>query len=261
MGLSLLITRMYIYVSQMTRLSPWSWFDASTDYIEYLVTAIRYDLRDGIEMLTDEILATGNGEVDISEDVITIVSIVGCVVILLVFFFHTCLVKKMIVKISRHTDALEQLLPIDEDEKEMELLPTMMVHYPAFDMGRMGVVDCGRQVLEAIRMNETAAVMTQTYDTFMRKVFVEFSEEEKLMRERNYEDLNDHTADHLLIRQRLTLILDQLRLRDEATTSIARLYFTRIFGRHFTEDDVEMGKMFEEDELVGVDNKDEEENS
>jgi hypothetical protein len=151
----------------------------------------------------------------------------------------------------------------------------MKTNYDVLDSGRMKIMGLSRQVLELFAINyggddgtgetlgninsSNVGILHQSFNILLVYVFFQFQKEEEIMKERKYNKLEEHAADHILIRQRLTYLSDLLellfsrsadigsrsnvRIRSaddlEAAISIIRKDFLRVFDKHFVDDDME----------------------
>ncbi|KAH7827860.1 uncharacterized protein MONOS_286 [Monocercomonoides exilis] len=239
-GLSMLISKMRLSIERMQQ-EDYATFGEQTEELRFIATAMRYDLREGIDGLTSTIMETGVDEVKLSETIMFVVFVLCVIVFMSSLCFNSLPWMKAILRINNESAKLMELLPVDEDDAEMVMTDAMKTRYHPLDFGREKLIDSALQVLDAIKQKEPLSAVLQTHSALVTATFRQFSEEEREMKERDYPELEEHAKEHLIIRQRLTLIGDQFRLENEAATATARRALIRLYDKHFTEDDVELG--------------------
>ncbi|KAA6395642.1 MAG: hypothetical protein EZS28_008833 [Streblomastix strix] len=262
-GLASLISRMRLYIWQMQEMDMQS-FTVRTEEIRFISSAIRYDLSQGIDQLTVSILNLGKQQSNTSVTLIIIITVAACVLILIAFIIAAFPFARQMQRISEESNRCMDLIPQQESEKEMELLPSMRTGYPIMDNSREKIMNAGQQLFDAIRTKDAASQILSSHQALMTIVINTFEQEEKDMDSRGFgkvkkekiesknqknksksnkknkdedeqsdkseeNNLNDevdnenqlekyknlreaHLKDHLLIRQRLTIIGDLLRL-------------------------------------------------
>jgi hemerythrin len=236
-GLSILIARVRMYINRLRHLDPLT-FTNATGELRFLSSVIRADLREGIDLVTNRILQVSYDAIDQSITSLIVVVVV-CLTSLLVSMFINALPWKNRVRGIRTASAkLLELLPIDDDAKEMQMLPSMLSHYEPLDVGRDRIMDACQQLLDSLARKESSTNVLAAHRLIMQTALKEFTTEEKEMGRREYAEKDAHTQQHLLLRQRLTLLGDQLRLENAATTAAVRRTLVSLFDAHFTDDDL-----------------------
>jgi hemerythrin len=236
-GLSKLLARLVYYVTRLSHL-PATWCVNDTAELRYISSAYRYDMREGINNMTEDILAAGVLKVDKAIGYLIITVVVLFVVVLFALCGFALPWRMMARDIREASGKLVDLLPVYENEKEMELLGSMWTGLEFMDVGRAKIIEGCVQLLEAIRRKQSVIGQLDAHKQIMQAVAKEFGAEEKEMEGRNYSERARHTEHHLLLRQRLTLLGDQLRLNDAATTATVRHMLISLFDSHFTDADV-----------------------
>ncbi|KAK2951676.1 hypothetical protein BLNAU_13415 [Blattamonas nauphoetae] len=239
-GLSSLISqlRFYVWVMEIDN------FQTYTDLHpvpRYIGSACRYDLRSGLNQLTNDILAQAQKAVSVSQTVIGIVTIVACIMLFILLFVTGLTWLNLLMTNNEESEKLLELLPVSSDEKEIDLLPSMLTSYPPIDQGRAKIVEAATTVLENLSKHEKMDTLIPNLDYLMITTHQVFSEEEAEMDKRNYEHLEEHSREHLLIRQRLTRIVDEIKQNKIAATRIAKRNLVRLYDKHFIDDDVLFG--------------------
>ncbi|KAK2963386.1 hypothetical protein BLNAU_1428 [Blattamonas nauphoetae] len=250
-GLASLIARMRLYVWLMAteRLDDYS---DHHPIPRYIASACRYDLRSGMNKLTNEILESSQRMILMSQTIITIVTAVCSLMILVSLLFTALKWLDMVMQNLIESQKLLSLLPTSRDEKEIQLLPSMMTMYRPLDEGRMRIIDAVLSVVESIDENEKKESLNQNLDFLMITTTQVFADEEADMEKRDYEAIDAHKRDHRLLRQRLTRLSDEINLNQVASTRVARRYLVRLFDSHFIDDDVAFGNSIPTREKVLV---------
>ncbi|KAH7821545.1 uncharacterized protein MONOS_4455 [Monocercomonoides exilis] len=246
-GLSSLVARMKVYIERLQKLDL-TLMSQTTPETRYIFTAIRYDLTEGISKITNEILKTGQSEVQNSV-VIMIVVCVGCIVLFLYsMVFAAFGWKRRLFFISHVSKKLIELLPIDEDAKEMSFLPLMETGNPLLDSGRRKIMENGQLFFASSKQKEPMEVLTTIYKQLMMTTKMTFDQEEKDMERHNYPNIQKHKQEHLLLRQRLTLLSDQLRSGNPAAVAIAKRRLKVVYETHFIGEDVAYAEFLSQEE-------------
>ncbi|KAA6363651.1 MAG: hypothetical protein EZS28_040822 [Streblomastix strix] len=93
---------MMLYVMQLLE-SPIGKITEKTNEIHFVISAIRYDLREGMDVLTTKIIDSGVSDV----------------------LFNIFPYIDHMQGLSARSQKLIELLPVDENEKEMQMMPSM----------------------------------------------------------------------------------------------------------------------------------------
>ncbi|KAK2954266.1 hypothetical protein BLNAU_10765 [Blattamonas nauphoetae] len=257
-GLSTLISQMRLYIWMMkfelheVDVNGTSLYTELHHIPRYLGSAIRYDLRSGVNRLTNEILATSQQDVTTTVTLLTVGTVVGSFLFIMALIIFTWQWLNRVMMNNEESVKLHQLLPVSHEERSMELLPSMQIGLPALDQGRMKIIDAALSVLESLDKHEKPESLNNHLDYLMITTTQIFTEEETEMEKRDYEHLEDHTREHILIRQRLSFVIDEIRRNHLPTTKIAIRSLTRLFDRHFIDDDVQFGHTIPQHEKMMV---------
>ncbi|KAA6367126.1 MAG: hypothetical protein EZS28_037347 [Streblomastix strix] len=238
-GLSSFIARLRLYIAQLKETDP-TFLTEKTEDIRFIATSIRYDLREGVDQLTVSITDEGNGLISESVTIIIIVMVIQFVLIIGSMTINTIPWARNMSKESDRSLRLLDLIPNEESEKDMILLPSMRTGYK-MDTLRERIMEDGQQLIEGIRRDEEMQTMIQQYNELMAATYHSFQEEEKDMQERQYnkEKMKEHIQMHTLLRQRLTILGDHLKSPPkghvESIRSTVRRTLARLFDKHFIE--------------------------
>ncbi|KAA6373843.1 MAG: hypothetical protein EZS28_030630, partial [Streblomastix strix] len=240
-GLSELISRMRLYVNDIALQDP-SKFTEKTNEIRFLISAIRNDLKDGVDQLSEKITENAITLVNDSSDVMIIVAIVSCVVLIGTMLFNSIPWGNHMQGLSDRSHRLLELMPIDESEREMVLLPSMRTGYSKFDQNRKNIIVAGQDLIDAMKMKEDMETIFQTVNMLIVTTLHTFTYEEKEMEDREYEEdkQKKHIEEHILLRQRLTTLGDHLRSetgKTAAVQNVVKKTLKRLFDKHFIETD------------------------
>ncbi|KAA6383919.1 MAG: hypothetical protein EZS28_020558 [Streblomastix strix] len=145
--------------------------------------------------------------------------------------------------LSARSQKLIELLPVDENEKEMQMMPSMRTNYGKMDQMREHILDSGQDLIDAIKQHVERQQLVQAFQQIINITYHTFQEEEKEMDSKNYETekKDAHKEQHLLLRQRLTSLGDHLRGvkgQSEAVKSVVKKILSKLFSKHFIDDDV-----------------------
>ena len=136
---------------------------------------------------------------------------------------------------------LVELLPVDEDEPDMTLMPTMVSNYPLLDNARIRVIEACLQVLDSVRNGEGGETPNVSILALLQTAQHTDTAEEKDMMQHEYDDdkYQTHRQEHLLLCQPLISITDFFTVGSDAGNTIARRKLISLFDRHFTDADIE----------------------
>ncbi|KAA6403600.1 MAG: hypothetical protein EZS28_000877 [Streblomastix strix] len=241
-GLQELIVRMRFYLELMVHMNPQQ-LDEKNRYVRYLVTAIRNDLREGFNQLTSDIEKQGEDSINDSQTVLIIIAVCFSITILGTMILVALPWGFSMQDRTNQSQRLIDLMPYLENEKEMALLPSMRTGHIKMDKQREIIMDQGEQIINAMKRHDQIGTVIQLFDVLIGSVQKTFNEEDKEMEEKEYdiEKANHHIEDHIILRQRLTLLLDELRSlsgKREAVQNTVRKTLTRLFDHHFLDQDV-----------------------
>ncbi|KAA6312562.1 MAG: hypothetical protein EZS28_055904, partial [Streblomastix strix] len=110
---------MRLYVMQLLE-SPIGKITEKTNEIRFVISAIRYDLREGMDVLTTKITDCGVSTVNISDKLMMIITIACCLIIVGDVLFNIFPYVDHMQGLSARSQKLIELLPVDENEKEMQ---------------------------------------------------------------------------------------------------------------------------------------------
>ncbi|KAK2944990.1 hypothetical protein BLNAU_20067 [Blattamonas nauphoetae] len=257
-GLSTLISQMRLYVwliqneYELRDSSNKRTYNDLHPIPRYIGSACRYDLRSGINTLTNEILASSQKSIALSQGILGAVSAVVCVFLFVALFVFSMMWLQRVMDNNMESKKLLELLPINREEKEIDLLPSMMTGYPPLDTARMKIIDAAGGVLESLTQNDKPEVLLPNIDYLMITTTQVFAEEEMEMDKRDYEHAEQHAREHLLLRQRLTVIADSLKHGTVPSMRIAKRNLVRLYDRHFIDDDVQFGNSIPAEEKMAL---------
>jgi hemerythrin len=246
-GLSSLTSRLRMCVDRLRHMDPDDFTDL-TGELRFIMSAVRSDLRAGMNLMTDSIMDHGHTAITDSIAVLGVMVGGSSLVILWSLCFCALSWKNKVRRYRLESGRLLELLPSEEDHREMELVGAMLSHYAPLDEGRQRIIDVCLQLFDTIDQKEPLASTVNAHRTVVEAAHSAFSEEEKEMTRRGYADRETHTQHHLLLRQRLTLIGDQLRMQNDATTATMRRTLVSLFDDHFLHDDIDFAATIPESE-------------
>ncbi|KAH7832189.1 uncharacterized protein MONOS_980 [Monocercomonoides exilis] len=244
-GLSALLARLRLNINRLSQQDMIAHpIGQDVREIRFLSSAFRYDLREGIQKLTDSILKDGQGQVDESILLMIIACIVCCFLMIVNLFVNAIYWKRKITQIHLESMKLVELLPIDDDDKEMKMFDSMLTGNQMLDDGRRRIINSAQQLVDSINQKEDLNATTAAHKLLMQTATATFSEEEREMRLHHYdkEEMEKHILQHLILRQRLTILGDQLKANNEAVTACVKKLLISLFDVHFTEADVDFGR-------------------
>lgn len=242
-GITALSARMRLYIKYLQTEEMTSYplpIDNESPYFRFINTALANDLLQGTQVITDDLVQQSADWVSLANDILTIVTSVCCVIAFGSLLFLVLPLRRSVMKVHRNTDRLKLLLPVDEDEKEMDLLPSMMTGLIRWDANHQKIMDAAQSVVDAVKDGESTSSVTQSHLSLLQLCQKVFAEEEAEMEESQLltaEELNAHKLEHLLIRQRLSVLYDQLHSHNEAVRVASKRALVRLFDKHFTQDD------------------------
>ncbi|KAK2954502.1 hypothetical protein BLNAU_10522 [Blattamonas nauphoetae] len=184
--------------------------------------------------------------------ILSAVSAVVCVFLFVALFLFSMMWLQRVMDNNGESKKLLELLPINREEKEMDLLPSMMTGYSPIDTARMKIIDAAGGVLESLGKDDKPEVLLQNIDYLMITTTQVFAEEEMEMDKRDYEHAEEHAREHLLLRQRLTVIADSLKHGTVPSMRIAKRNLVRLYDRHFIDDDVQFGNSIPPEEKMAL---------
>ncbi|KAH7821012.1 uncharacterized protein MONOS_7689 [Monocercomonoides exilis] len=236
-GLSSLIARLRVYVERISKMDL-SIITPNVTEPHFIMTSLRNDIVGGINKMTDTILKTGKAEVDESKTVVSVVVGVFCALFIASFFGNSMSWVSENKFIRSVSFKLLKLLPIDANDKEVEMLPSMVTGNEKFDRGRELILDVTQQLITAMKQYEHVGVVSSIYEQLLTTVMAVFTEEEKEMEHLSYQGIEKHKHEHVLLRQRLTLIGDHILAKNEAASAIGKKRLISLFDMHFTDEDI-----------------------
>ncbi|KAK2947550.1 hypothetical protein BLNAU_17517 [Blattamonas nauphoetae] len=250
-GLSTLISQMRLYIWLMSG-DDFEYYTELHPIPRFIGSACRYDLRGGMNTLTNEILETSQKSIRVSKGILIGVSVALCAVL---YVSMGVFAMRWLYKVTMNAEestALYKLLPISSEEKEMTFLNSMLTGHRVLDEGRQKIFDAALNVLESLSTNESMTNLCSNLDLLIITTTQVFGDEEAEMDKRDYDQLEEHAHEHLVIRQRLTWLCDEMKLGQTAQTRIAKRYLIRLFDSHFLNDDVLFGNTIPAEEKRDV---------
>ncbi|KAH7823794.1 uncharacterized protein MONOS_1874 [Monocercomonoides exilis] len=236
-GLTTLLSRMRINLERISKMEIED-ITFTTGEARFVLNALRNDIVGGINKMTNMILETGKKEVQTSVTILIIVVAGFCVLYLASMIGNGLTWINEIMHIENVSEKLFELLPIKEGEKEISIMSSMITGHASFDKGREAILDAAQQLLTSINQYEQFESMVETFYQVTSTALAVFSEEEKEMEAKNYANIEKHKREHLLLRQRLTLIGDQLRSKNDAVKAVGKRKLVSLFDVHFTDEDI-----------------------
>ncbi|KAA6392330.1 MAG: hypothetical protein EZS28_012143 [Streblomastix strix] len=235
---------MRLYVTHMKEMNP-SELNIKTDEIRYIASSVRYDLREGVDDLTVRITNEGVTKIKQSQTILIIVMAISIVFIFVTLIFNSLVWGFDMQAESDRSLRLLDLMPVDENEKEMIFLPSMRTGYVKMDKEREQIMEIGKELIEFIDNKGHISELMSHFNQLMIQTYRTFQAEEKEMRNRKYdlEYAKEHTLIHLLLRQRLTMLGDQLRSSSgklDSIRSTVRRTLSRLYDKHFCIQDIEL---------------------
>ncbi|KAH7820864.1 uncharacterized protein MONOS_7891 [Monocercomonoides exilis] len=236
-GLTTILARLRINVEKISKMNL-SDLTPNVTEARFVMTSLRNDVVEGINQMTDSILGTGKAEVDESRAVISVVIGVFSALYIISFFANGLSWAEENRFIRSVSFKLLKLLPIDADEKDIIMMPSMKTENEKFDRSRELILDVAQQLVTAIKQFENFSVLRSMYEQLLATVMAVFAEEEKEMERLSYSGIEKHKREHLLLRQRLTFIGDHLLTKNEVATAISKKSLISLFDMHFTDEDI-----------------------
>ncbi|KAA6401417.1 MAG: hypothetical protein EZS28_003056 [Streblomastix strix] len=166
-GLTTLTSRVELYIEQMNHKSEndIKSLNESSSYVRFLASAMREDIRRGIEILIANMLKNTQSSVQYSSTTFMITEIVCSFVVFVTFLINACSWQGRMHKASIHSHCLLRLLPEEEEtqiviegqEQEgdgnrepLTLLPVMRTNFEPYDKGRELILEAARAVIDAM---------------------------------------------------------------------------------------------------------------
>ncbi|KAA6370249.1 MAG: hypothetical protein EZS28_034225 [Streblomastix strix] len=183
--------------------------------------------------------------------------IVSVVAIFITLIFNSLVWAFDMQAESDRSFRLLDLMPVDENEKEMVLLQSMRTSYVKMDKERERIMETGQELIDVIKRNGHIQELILHFNQLMIQTYRTFQTEEKEMEERQYDEekTKAHKHSHILLRQRLTTLFDHLRQSSGKLNSVrntVRRTLSRLYDLHFCEDDVIfVEEMIPSDEKLG----------
>ncbi|KAH7820813.1 uncharacterized protein MONOS_5757 [Monocercomonoides exilis] len=246
-GFSSLLSRLRVGVERIQKMDITS-INALTAEPRFILSAMREDLNNAVVKMTNSVLEAGKQEVEQSKTIMIIVIAVMCVIYLVSLFLNSMSWLNQVAFIRHVSAKLIELLPIDENEKEIEMMQSMITGYKPFDNGRDSILDAAQQLLTSIKHHEHLDIVSTLFKQLATTLVTVFTEEEKEMEKRGYAGLEKHKQEHILLRQRLTLIGDQLRSSNKPAIAIGKRRLIALFDTHFTDEDLIFAETIPESE-------------
>ncbi|KAH7826167.1 uncharacterized protein MONOS_11917 [Monocercomonoides exilis] len=293
---------MMIYTRLCTQIQTLSHCELSTITAQnpiypFVVSAVRYDLLEGMDNISNYLVAAAAEQIKSAQNVVILVSvgIVLCIIILdscLLTFLYRSFRNK-----TKITNSLMLMLPEEDEEKvETSFTKAMTTDFPALDERRREVMEIVQNLFESLNWRSSTATIVSLYEALMAKILEAFQREERAMNsairrasqphyspitpsvltgdafsedacKSPFEDVNSvvspsvmtptpnafesanvpvsillavrnyHTRQHLIIRQRLTVLGDIIKAKKRETTIIGKKQITMLLQNHFTRDD------------------------
>ncbi|KAH7825164.1 uncharacterized protein MONOS_1463 [Monocercomonoides exilis] len=236
-GLTTLLSRLRVNLERISKMDV-SDINLFNPEARFVMTALRSDITAGLNKMTNMILATGKEEVQESITTLTVVVASFCFLYFISMFGNGLTYIKEIEFIETVSKKLFELLPVKEDEREIEMVPSMMTGNDSFDKGREAILDAAQQLLTSINQNDDFETVVSAFYQLSSTALAIFNEEEKEMAVKNYPGIEKHKKEHMLLRQRLTLIGDQLHSKNDAAKAIGKRKLISLFDVHFTDEDI-----------------------
>lgn len=240
-GILSLTSSLQLLVSQMYHSSTYMNMDAESAEVQYILSVNRFDLTDGIRQLNLNILHNAQRQIKQSQVVLTVIMMMCVVVVVAVFSVHTVQAHRMIRHKMETTHTLSDLVSADRECVDMKFTAEMRMHDRELDAGREKVMEQAMQMEEMLEEEGSKTEIVKLMESVVSTAARQFGLEEELMEEMGYPKIDEHATTHLLVRQRLTSLVDLFMLSDEATNHICIRMLREIITTHFLEDDVELG--------------------
>ncbi|KAH7820960.1 uncharacterized protein MONOS_11592 [Monocercomonoides exilis] len=236
-GLTTLIARMRINLERISKMEVEN-ITFTNPEARFVSNALRTDIVEGIEKMTNMILTEGKEEVQESVTILTIVIVLFSILFIISMFGNSRTWTIEVTFVENVSHKLRELLPIKEGEKEIFMVSSMVTGHESFDKGREAILDAAQQLLTSVNQYEQPEVVMDAFYQVTSTALAVFNEEEKEMEAKNYTNIEKHKREHLLLRQRLTLIGDQLRSKNDAVKAVGKRKLVSLFDMHFTDEDI-----------------------
>ncbi|KAK2963495.1 hypothetical protein BLNAU_1538 [Blattamonas nauphoetae] len=241
-GFNSLLMKIVEYVVQLS-LEDLSNIDDTNEYYQYLMSSYRFDVREGLNLMTTSLtqMAMANSE---TAKTISLITMLLAVIVCVIIFFAVMLPKAFVARaISKQNERFRDLITVDTSDEEEGLTQLMTTGVVSFDNKRSQILDSARTLNLSIKRGESKGSITVTFQDLVTLTANTFAEEEEMMKKEGFDqkDRTAHRMQHVLIRQRLTLLGDQLASRDEAIETSTMRQIAQLYGHHFSTEDVKLG--------------------
>lgn len=147
---------------------------------------------------------------------------------------------------------MRALLPSDDEMYHSgDELSRIGIH--AVDTGRKKIVELQGLIVDAVKNYAPHTEIHSLGSEMLQQMRTEFTTEERLMLQVNYpkEEREKHTTEHILLRQRMTLLIDALSDRLDATVFGALQILNTLTSQHFSGPDMDFGSYYADE--MGLD--------
>eukprot|EP00770_Monocercomonoides_exilis_P002223 MONOS_2207.1-p1 / transcript=MONOS_2207.1 / gene=MONOS_2207 / organism=Monocercomonoides_exilis_PA203 / gene_product=unspecified product / transcript_product=unspecified product / location=Mono_scaffold00044:15062-22342(+) / protein_length=2427 / sequence_SO=supercontig / SO=protein_coding / is_pseudo=false len=242
-GVESLLARMRLYIDyiQFYDMNEFPLpIDANCSYFKFINSALKNDLTQGNDVITDILYEQGVDFVKNFNNTLTIVIVIFAVFSFGWFLFIVIPLRGSAMKLHRNTDRLKDLLPTTNEEKEMKLMPAMQTGLVKWDTNHEKIMEAAQTVVQSIKEGESISIIMQAHQSLLHLCKNIFDSEENDMLEAEIlsdDELEAHKREHLLIRQRLSVLYEQMQSWNDAILMASKRSLVRIFDKHFTVDD------------------------
>ncbi|KAA6390996.1 MAG: hypothetical protein EZS28_013476 [Streblomastix strix] len=160
--------------------------------------------------------------------------------------------KSALRTIQGLTSKMRALLPSDDEMYHSgDELSRIGIH--AVDTGRKKIVELQGLIVDAVKNYAPHTEIHSLGSEMLQQMRTEFTTEERLMLQVNYpkEEREKHTTEHILLRQRMTLLIDALSDRLDATVFGALQILNTLTSQHFSGPDMDFGSYYADE--MGLD--------
>ncbi|KAK2953496.1 hypothetical protein BLNAU_11496 [Blattamonas nauphoetae] len=179
---------------------------------------------------------------------VTVISLATRAAVIFVFLFVSLFqVYPLMRRVGGYTSSLQQFLP-DNNTDLLDFNREMETDVPNLDLPRRKICELAQLVYENVgsfgSKNETLNLMSEV----MQAVKNYFHQEEEMMKEVNYHqsERSLHIADHIKIRQRLTILSEGLIDAEDPVVFASLLTLLTTFQNHFETLDQDFAKVYKE---------------
>ncbi|KAA6371799.1 MAG: hypothetical protein EZS28_032675, partial [Streblomastix strix] len=227
---------------------------ASTEEFLFILTSANFDLRKQYDQFTTEFLARMNGSVNTFTIVNLVCMIVQVVLYILTLFLSVLPLKATLNTITNTTNKLHTLIP-NNAQYSAEFEEEIWTGVHQFDAGRKKLYDLSMLIVDSIQQFMAHTEVHSLTMELLQQTKIQFTAEEKMMTQVSFtEDLmKKHTSEHLLLRQRMTTLCDNLTNRDDAIVFGALPLFQGLLSNHFTGLDKDFAKFFAKETGLEID--------